>query len=544
MRHIGKIAIYGITGLFVLWAAVYIYRSSFIAIDGNRYFSLLDDPMISMRFAWNLSHGYGLVWNPGERVEGYTNLLMTLLMSLSTWLLDKRAAVLAVQLAGIPTLLVIAWLTKGVAREIFHDEPARDLIETSAYVGVLLYFPLSYWTLMGMETGLVTLFVLAGLLFAFRWTRGGRDGNLYLAALASGLAFLTRNDSLIYAALVFGYLILQTLSVRRDRGALLKIGLAIGLYGLFVAGQTVFRLLYYGTLLPNTYVLKIGGVPLSVRLNDGTVYVFGFLRESLLLILFALMAAGFRRQRETWFLLMFPFAAMAYSIWTGGDSWPRWRFIAPAIPATLLLGCLGGILAGRKLHAWLRFKPSRQMDPGRTAWPAWMASVLLLAIAVSVDLPYLSDIFPRGGLADAQENQRHMNQAIAIENLTTPQASIGVFWAGLIPYYTGRPTVDFLGKSDRYIASLPPHLPDKIIWLRSIVQPGHDKYDLAYSIKQLQPVYIQRLNWVNESVGKWGTDNYVRLTYQGRLGTQTILVKKDSPDVLWDRGTIIPWPGG
>jgi hypothetical protein len=26
--------------------------------------------MISMRYAWNVSHGSGLVWNPGERVEG------------------------------------------------------------------------------------------------------------------------------------------------------------------------------------------------------------------------------------------------------------------------------------------------------------------------------------------------------------------------------------------------------------------------------------------------------------------------------------------
>jgi len=68
----------GIAIGFIIWAAIFIYRSSFIAIDGQRYFSLFDDAMISMRYAWNLSHGIGLVWNPGEWVEGYTNLLMVL----------------------------------------------------------------------------------------------------------------------------------------------------------------------------------------------------------------------------------------------------------------------------------------------------------------------------------------------------------------------------------------------------------------------------------------------------------------------------------
>ena len=66
----------------IIWAAAFIYRSSFIAIDGKRYYCLFDDAMISMRYAWNFSHGLGLVWNPGEYVQGYTNLLMVLLMSL------------------------------------------------------------------------------------------------------------------------------------------------------------------------------------------------------------------------------------------------------------------------------------------------------------------------------------------------------------------------------------------------------------------------------------------------------------------------------
>src|SRR5512135_2995012 len=77
---------------YVAWSVAFIRESSIVAVDGKRYFNLFDDAMISMRYAWNLSHGQGLVWNPGERVEGYTNLLLTLVMSIFTLLLDKSAA--------------------------------------------------------------------------------------------------------------------------------------------------------------------------------------------------------------------------------------------------------------------------------------------------------------------------------------------------------------------------------------------------------------------------------------------------------------------
>ena len=48
---------------------------------------LQDDAFISFRYARNLATGHGLVWNPGERVEGYTNFLWTLLMAApaATW---------------------------------------------------------------------------------------------------------------------------------------------------------------------------------------------------------------------------------------------------------------------------------------------------------------------------------------------------------------------------------------------------------------------------------------------------------------------------
>ena len=39
----------------------------------------IDDVFISLRYAKNAARGFGLVFNPGERVEAFTNLLWTLI---------------------------------------------------------------------------------------------------------------------------------------------------------------------------------------------------------------------------------------------------------------------------------------------------------------------------------------------------------------------------------------------------------------------------------------------------------------------------------
>src|SRR5512143_1762614 len=66
---------------FFYYAWQYILASSFV-IDGARYYVLFDDAMISMRYAYNLAHGNGLVWNVGQRVEGFTNPLWVVYMAL------------------------------------------------------------------------------------------------------------------------------------------------------------------------------------------------------------------------------------------------------------------------------------------------------------------------------------------------------------------------------------------------------------------------------------------------------------------------------
>ena len=69
---------------------------------------LCDDAFISFRYARNLLEGHGLVFNPGEYVEGYSNFLWTLELALLWALFDLRPEYVAPWLSVACTVATIA----------------------------------------------------------------------------------------------------------------------------------------------------------------------------------------------------------------------------------------------------------------------------------------------------------------------------------------------------------------------------------------------------------------------------------------------------
>lgn len=68
--------------LLMVGAGVHIAAGNSSAGVSSIHAQGVDDAYISYRFAQNLVAGHGLVFNPGERVEGYTNPLTVLLAAL------------------------------------------------------------------------------------------------------------------------------------------------------------------------------------------------------------------------------------------------------------------------------------------------------------------------------------------------------------------------------------------------------------------------------------------------------------------------------
>lgn len=515
---------------FILWGSAFIYRTSFIAIDGKRYFCLFDDAMISMQYAWNFSHGLGLVWNAGERVQGYTNLLMTLLMSVSALLFDKSTAVLSIQILGLAFMPAIAYANMKIADHIIEDEngpPQRMLIRTLSFLFALSYYPLIYWSLTGMETGLLTVLLLFAVLTAFNYRKSGNPTYLFGTAIYLGLAFLTRNDSLIFALLIWAYVLWNILNRQTNSKTLIQLFSAIGLYVVFVIGQFLFQYLYYGEAVPNTYTLKLTGMPLLDRLSNGLIFIAPFLVQVAFLLLPVIFDIFRRLQKEKLLLLSLVLSAIGYQIYIGGDPWPYWRFMSPTIP---LLGILFIDLVNNRMRSQAGAKSSKPRFPRWYGLDTRISVIVLVGILV-VNAYFLPEILSLERPFYVSANEHNVNIAVALNEVTSRDASVGVFWAGAIPYFTERKAIDFLGKSDRYIAHLPPDLSGKVEMLGMKSPPGHNKYDLNYSIKQLQPTYVQDFKWGTQDLTVWAETKYVEVEYKGI----TLFLRRDSPAVLWGK---------
>ena len=537
-RRASAVAVVGVGACFVLWAVLFIYRSSVVAFDGRRYFALFDDAMISMRYAWNLSHGSGLVWNQGEYVEGYTNPLMTLVMSLATLLFDKSGAVLAIQVFGVVLMLANAYLVMRIAEHLFSVEIGRyrGLFRVVAFLCGLSYYPLVFLTLMGMETGLLAVLLSSSVLLALRYVRDRRPAEGALLSASLGLAFLTRPDAVVFALPVFAYAFFGG----RKAIAPSHLPALLGPLALIVAAQEAFRWEYYGELLPNTYTLKMTGTPLLDRIENGANFVAPFLTEVWVVLVLAGAALLFDFRRGKLLLAGVFAAALVYGVWTGGDAWTLWRIPSPAVPLVLVLAAreiFRVVAAVSDTEGFRGYFARNPVVSGRHV-PGLVSAVAVVAVLFLANFRFLPDIAMRVETWEEEASERRVNVALALERFTTPDASVGVFGAGTVPYYSGRPAMDFLGKSDPRIARLAPDLSDS--WspgvdprTPKISRPGHNKYDLEYSIEELRPTYAQGFEWNGQSVLDWAKDEYVRVTYDGEGAS--------SEEASWEEDKEVPW---
>ena len=524
----------------VLWA-IFVARSAF-TIDGRRYFTLFDDAMVSMRYAHNLAHGHGLVWNVGgQRVEGYTNFLWTLWMAVIHLLPFGTATTsLAVMLTGVVVLAATVILVHQLAIETAPDQP---LVATIAAWSVALYYPLAFWTLRGMEVGVVTLALVAAAVLAIRLVREPRS---LQAAVGLGLclavAVLTRDDAAVPAAVILLYVLVAT-PRRRLRTVSIPLLLALAA----VAGHSGLRLWYYSQLLPNTYQLKIVHNPLAGRLERGLVSLASIgLNELALPVLLAgsyLLSRGRRRVSPELLLLVSLFLSVcAYSAYVGGDAWEGFehanRYVCPAVPFLLVLAAFGitdlvsrqGLDLVRRCR-WLAAGGAacavllaldvvprsviQDLQPDQGSHHLRIALLLLAAVGLFF-LPRLSSRTERPRRAQpvvafavvagllvtvggvpwgywlghnaaylTTFDEARVRYGLAQSEVTRPDAVIAVAIAGAMPYFSQRPAVDLLGKSDPVIAKERPRLPDFF--------PGHNKYDYAYSICTLRPDLVVEL---------------------------------------------------
>ncbi len=516
--------------LFILafcYGLALIHASS--AVIGNeRYFFLTDDEMISMRYAKNFAAGHGLVWNIGEKpVEGFSNPLWVFLMAGVHMLPIVASKVsLVIQLICLVLTLVTMYFSKKLLDEFPRPSFAAGF---SAALLTGFYYPFLAWSLLGTEFSLLACLYTGAAYLAARCVKSGVLN--YSTYIMLGLALLTRIDAIVVFTVICGFLILFD---RRN----LKAHILLGIATLFscLGIPTLARYLYYADILPNTYYLKIGAVPIVNRIQRGLWLTLQFaFRLNFILLLFPFLVLLRHGGPAILLSSLIFFAELAYNVATGGDAWePFWpsRYVTAAMPIFFSLFA----------YAVFAFK----LPAGRQAGALSMlarSSILVIAL-LSFSLRSRLEFFPwitfqksPYEVTDGMEyanygslgNSVYIQAAAWIDSITDPKATVAVVWAGIMPYFSGRTYIDLLGKNDRVIA----HGPSKVDPLDQSgagFRPGHNKWDLNYSILTLKPDVIVQ-TWGNANEWASATRDYLPLSIDG----YQFLVRKNSPYILWQK---------
>jgi hypothetical protein len=457
---------------------------------------LSDDALISYHYAQNLAAGHGLVYNVGERVEGYTNFLWTVLFAAIIALGGDSVA--WSYLLGAALALAIVLLTYALGARL-----------ATAAVGLLAAL------IVATSQGLFTLLILAG---AARYlTAERRPLPLAGAGLLFALAALTRPEGVLVFGLT-GLHLLASLWLQWSPPASRLLPPASRLlppltafaaaFLLIFAPYFLWRVSYYGDLLPNTFYAKTGGGVRQVL--RGAAYAGGFaltLGGPLLLAIGMPWWRDWRAALASWrgYLLPLALAYTAYIVAVGGDHFRGERFFVPLLPWFALLLADGFVAAYRRM-------------PGRGAVVRNVATGLLIAFFAVAALLRTAplDITIRG-LDESVWIWRDIGWWVADNG--PPGASIAAEGAGAPAFYSRRTTIDMLGLTDRHIARVA--VPDMGAGVA-----GHEKRDPDYVLFVRQPTYIPQI-WE----AYFGGPDVLNELYR----PITVLTRSGRELLLWER---------
>ncbi|MFI5253555.1 MAG: hypothetical protein ACHQQQ_14110 [Bacteroidota bacterium] len=271
----------GLTVLSILIACFFI----------NTYAWTCDDAYISFRYARNLVNGLGLVFNAGERVEGYTNFLWTMMIA-AGMKMGVDPVTFTKLIGGVFAVGTITLLSIG-SWKLQSSLPGKKWIIPFAALGLCIHHEANVYATGGLETSMFT-FLLTSLYFALIYSRSKKS--LLGTGVLSLLLLLTRPDGILF--LVAGVIYLFLTRLNKIKSIVVFILPAILIY----LPYWWWRYAYYGYFYPNTYYAKSIGMPYYTQgFLYLTIYMasyFVFLHTPVMLIVAALR---YKKTIYSWF---------------------------------------------------------------------------------------------------------------------------------------------------------------------------------------------------------------------------------------------------
>jgi len=437
--------------------ALYAIATAFSASWTARW--VQDDAYVSFRYADNFVRGAGLVYNPGQRVEGYSNFLWTMLSAVPLALghddpLPFMHVAGAVLWWGCYALL-LAFSIRLWRRGIW----AAPL----AIVAVAQHWSFNMWFLSGMETPLVA-FLLTLMLFCFSFDPRKHPTSLFFASLAGVLLTMTRADGVIAMAGIAaaGVFLYRWRIVDRRHWRVYLLAPALPVLLLWLP-YTLWRIAYYGSFFPNTYYAKVAYLPYYAR---GWEYLAKYLSVYGLAPFLAFVAAGAAvavggMQRRFLVSAAVVLSLLSFYVVRLGGDFMEWRFVVPQTGVLYLAIVTGASLLAMRLAA--RLRPADGTGRDRTwGWTGGAFVAIWLTWTTTTAMPdYGTSIVPGqeliGSLRRYGDRGGFNWHAVGklFDDVLPPNVTIATTSAGIIPFFCDRPCLDLHGLTDPEIARAP-----------------------------------------------------------------------------------------
>ncbi|MEW5739535.1 MAG: hypothetical protein AB1938_11450 [Myxococcota bacterium] len=415
---------------------------------------LADDAFISFRYAEHFAAGDGFVFNPGEKVEGYTNFLLVLALGLARLLG-----------AGIPHVALVVDVASFVALVVLAEalvrcvRPAEPVTFPWGALAVAAARPFHLFATSGLETE-VALALAAGGVLAWRKERP------VAASVLLGLAALTRPDHLLIAGATWLVALLTTHGPGRWRFLVRLVAPALVLFITWWA----WRWWYYADFFPNTFHAKSGGSAYwaqGVIFLVHTLFASGVVFALPLLVVAPLVAL---REVSATPLLALAFAVAAthglYVTRVGGD-FMEYRFLLPSLYFVLVAwGATLRVADGLPWRAlrWVAVaaaavgfaviaQDTRPIGPMEKRWN----------LAAEESFWPVERVFPLTITHEGAKEGLHLRAAFEGTGVA-PRMALGAI--GASGYFSGLPITDSLGLTSRTIARKP---------VERRGRPGHEK---------------------------------------------------------------------
>jgi hypothetical protein len=424
-----------------------------------RYDFIADDSFIALRYARNLVQGEGLVFNPGERVEGFTSMLWVLLLSVCGLIgLDLLAVarILGV-VAGLSTIILTYRLFHAL-----NGSEARSVFGLFAPLILAVNGAFACWAGSGMETALFVCLTVGSYLTVLeeRWL---------LAAVFTSACILTRPEGMLVCGLLFLFQCIRAWGDKERRwlGWLLACGLT-------AAGLIAFRLFYFQEWLPNTYYAKTGGGWNQIVRGFKYLTEYGADYEGLLLMAAPLgyfLLAGKLKSR---FLAVTVIALWGATVWVGGDGLPMYRFALAPLPFLLVLQ---GRLIKKLCHYVIQ---SKRFSPQQVGYG--LVVVVLFWAVIHLTKPIVGSHYRLYEYQKEVEIPRWTLVGKLFKENVSKQASLAAAPIGAVSYYSELYVYDMLGLTNKHI-SRREMAHTEISWT------GHEKHDGHYILSQ-KPTYL------------------------------------------------------